>query len=541
MPSSKSLSPPITGCTAGSYASVMLVVLVAVAFAYWRAIGSEFVVDDKVWAALPAAHWPVDKLATIFTSWGFEATALQVKGPPQYRPLGTLLQLLSHWSFGPNPVAFHLFSLACHYGNCLLVFVLLGMLVPALSLTPRLLCTLAFALHPALIEAVVWITAVNELQMTTCVLLAMISYLQWKKTGRQGFLLAAAAAALAGVMIKEGALAFVLLVLVADWCLERKVYWRAVAVISAGTLLYFGWRLLVIGSVAGGMRLNYSVAKVAAFLAAHLRFLFLPGQQPFSIAPPEGPIAGVVALALTDLLLLLFFWWGWRQTVAVKGLLAFGGAWILITLWPAYAIGLVGGGFFAGRHIYLPAVGWTLLLAVTVLAATRKRPALQYLFAVGVLLLGVLTTQGLASWRHDVTVYQRSTALSPNDQGALEGLADALFAAGTTERAMAVYGELLERVANPKARRGYLYRLALMTGEKGLVERSNHYLQEILRESPDYAPAWVGLGNNAWLAGEKTAALQHYQRALTLEPGNLEATRNRAELQRVAGGDQGGR
>jgi len=266
------------------------------------------------------------------------------------------------------------------------------------------------------------------------------------------------------------------------------------------------------------------------FLFAHLRYLFIPGQQPFSIAPAETPVAGAIALLLTALLLLLLLWWGWRQPEGVRGTLLFGGGWILISLWPAYAIGLVGGGFFAGRHIYLPAVGWVLLLGTALSVVARRLPSLQYILAGGVLLLAVLAARGADSWRFDADVYQRATQLSPNDQGALEGLADALFAAGAAERATTAYEQLLDRVTNPKSRRGYLYRLAIISSEKGRIAQSNDYLRQILLENPDYAPAWVGLGNNAWLAGQMAAALQHYQRALQLEPGNTEAARNADQL-----------
>lgn len=520
----------------GNYGIALLVILVAVGLTYWKSVSGEFVVDDKVWAALPNTHGPFGKLTSIFTSWGFAETSLQVKGPPIYRPLGTLILMLFHGTFGPNPVAYHLFSLVSHYGNCVLVFVLLGLLLPSLSFISRLVCVLAFALHPALTEAVVWISSVGELQMTTCVLSGMICYLHWKRIGRGGWLVAAAFSALAGVMIKESALAFVLLVMAYDWCLERKVYWHAVALISVGTALYFAGRLLAIGSMAGGKRLSYSVWKLTLYGAAHLRYLFIPGQQPFSLAPPDGPVAGAAALVMTGILVLLLVWWGWRQSTQTKGILCLGGAWIVITLWPAYAIALVGAGFFAGRHIYLPAVGWTLLLGTVVATVSRTLPSLQYVLIAGVVLMAVLSSQGGGSWHTDVAVYQRSAELSPNDRGALEGLADALFAAGSTDRALAAYGKLLDRVADPRARRGYLYRLALIQGERGMIAESNKYLLDILQESPDYAAAWVGLGNNAWISGQLDSALQNYQRALQLEPGNLEAARNHAELLKKKGG-----
>jgi hypothetical protein len=399
----------------------------------------------------------------------------------------------------------------------------------------RLLCALAFAVHPAVTEAVAWISSIGELQMTTCVLLAMLGYLKWRASGRNAWLVATALLALGGVMIKDGALAFVPLVLALDWCRERTVRWRALAVIGSGTVLYLLWRMLVVGSVAGGKQLNVALDRLVVFAAAHLRYLVIPGQQPFSIAPPEVPVAGMGSLALTFLLVGLIVGWGWRQRPAVQGLLLFGGVWIVITLWPAYAIALVENGFFAGRHCYLPAVGWAIILATVLAELTNRVRALPAILAGGVLLLAGFSFGAAASWRTDIAVYERSTQLSPNDEGPLAGLADALFTAGDTGRAMTAYQQLAARTPNLQARNTYRYRLAIMSSEKGEYGQSNGYLNEILRQAPDNAAAWTGLGNNAWLAGQEAMAINHYRQALKLEPGNQEAQRNLATLLNRAG------
>ena len=98
-----------------------LLIFVAVMLTYWGSLTGEFVVDDKVWAALPKSRASFDEILSVFTSWGFSWTSLQAKGPPLFRPLGSLMQLLSHIIFGPNPLAFHLLSLGFHFVNCLLV------------------------------------------------------------------------------------------------------------------------------------------------------------------------------------------------------------------------------------------------------------------------------------------------------------------------------------------------------------------------------------------------------------------------------------
>jgi tetratricopeptide (TPR) repeat protein len=149
--------------------------------------------------------------------------------------------------------------------------------------------------------------------------------------------------------------------------------------------------------------------------------------------------------------------------------------------------------------------------------------------------MALLAARATNSWQNNVAVYQRSTSLSPNYAGSLEGLANALFEAGFRDKAMTAYQKLLERNQNPESRKSYLYRLAIISSETGKIQQSNEYLNRILMQSPDFAAAWVGLGNNAWLSGQMQVALKHYQVALKLEPENIEASRNSAQLLELMG------
>jgi len=506
-------------------------IFIAVTLTFGMSVKGGFVVDDKLWAARENAGDAFSSPKTLFTSWGFTGTSLRQNGPPLYRPLGHFISNVFHYLVGPNPAAYHLFSLTTHYINSLLVFALIGALLPALPWSSRLAAALAFAVHPALTEAVAWISSINELQMTACVLSAMLCYIHWRKTERGRWLAAALLFSLAGVMIKEGALSFVIILFAYDWLRTKTIPWQAVSLVGSCFLLFLILRFLVIGSNTGGLQISFNLWRVGEFLLAHLRYLFIPGQQPFSMAPPELPLAGKASLYATAVLLLIAAWWASRQSANIKSFFVFTATWIFVALWPAYAIALIESGYFAARHIYLPAVGWALALAGIVAAMPARTLITTLCLLLGVLVMAPFSFQGVKAWRTDSAVYQRATEISPNYEGPWLGLGNALIDAKEMDRAAAIFRMLLAREPKPALRRDCLYSLALISAQTGQTPMSNQYLEELIRFEPGYAPAWVGLGNNAWLAGQFTAAIKHYRHALTLDPQNFEASQNLLTLQ----------
>lgn len=516
--------PPLTPLLAPP-----LALLFAVALAFSTVVTGEFVVDDKLWAARPVGQSWFDILSALRT-WGFQGTGLDTNGPPLYRPLGALLQNVAHRAFGPNAGAFHLFSIALHYANSLLVFVLLGALLPGLLWWQRLLAALAFAVHPALVEPVAWISSFGEPLMAAFVLSAFLCYLRWRDGRGRAWLAGAGLLAFGAVLIKETALVLPLLVLAHEWLRTRRVPWLPLAVLGGLAVLYLSARWWAVGSLAGGMPLSLDLARVMEFFLAHLRYLLIPFAQPFSMAPPGVPVSGSLALGLTVVIVAALAAWSARQAPPERHLMIFGALWLLLALWPAYAVALVTPGYFAGRHAYLPAVGWTLLMA-TLIGALPRRLAL--LPAAGVLAMLGIAMAAAGQWRTDLGVYERAAQLSPQADGPHAGMATAWLEHGKPEQALPEFEAALARARTPSARRDYLYSMAQIQGEAGRIPQCRQLLEQVLAISPGYSPAWVGMGNCAWLAGELASAADHYRRALSLDAGNREAAANLAAVRNL--------
>lgn len=508
-------------------------IIILAALIYWPSLGGEFIVDDRLWATQPA---PVlaEVLNRAFLSWGFNESVTGIAGPPIFRPVANLLIGVEHWAFGDNPLPYRLVALLLHSLNAVLVLALLARLFPSAAFGLRLWGAILFLAHPALVESVAWISASAELFMTSFVLAAVLFFLRATTTRRATDRAAFAVFAVAAILSKEAALALpLILVLVQHF--RRAPLW-APEIIGAAVMVaaYLVWRQLAIGNHGTIDALAIVPTRTLAFALAHFRYLALPGQQPFSVASPGVAVAasapawvslgllfGVLALALR-------FPKDWLRPVLL------GLGWISLALWPAYAIALVGDGYFAGRHAYLPAVGLAILataLFSPVPAAHRPIPAA--LAVASAVTLAGLSFVASGQWSSNLTAYQRAIALSPQASGPWTGLGQAHLEREQFGEAAQAFQTALSKERNVQREREIRYLLALALAQQGRLDESSRELHRVTQLDPRDSSAWNGLGNNAWAGGRPDLAEQYYREALRVRPDNDEARSNLSAMLRA--------
>ena len=123
------------------------------------------------------------------------------------------------------------------------------------------------------------------------------------------------------------------------------------------------------------------------------------------------------------------------------------------------------------------------------------------------------------------TQAQESSATTADSAPMTKARADLLFDAGEHAAARAAYGQLIGTAATPGllVNRGYC-ELAL-----GEIDTAQLSFQAALSHSPQFAPAWVGLGDAAAQKNRHTEALPCYDSALDLKGTLLIARNNRAQ------------
>jgi uncharacterized membrane protein len=313
-----------------------LVCLVAVAF--WRALGFYFLSDDFVLLKLTRelrSGW-----LQLFTSGG---------GDGFFRPLGYVsLAATSAWA-GSNPVLWHACGLAVHGANCLLVFLLVLRLIG--SRRAAWFAAGLFAIHGTRPEAVVWIAGRFDLVATFFVLAGLLFFL---RGGRWNMLAALASMTLA-MLSKESAYVFPFLLLLVAIPARRGV--RAVVPFFALAAALFAYRWGLFGGM-GGYRTD-ALGFLPALKALTLRLwaaLFFPIN--WSVEP-----GGFQALAIVVLIASL----GWLATSRanrVQLLVALG--FVLVSALPPLYQLLIGPDLQKSRLLYLPSIGFCLMLAVAV-------------------------------------------------------------------------------------------------------------------------------------------------------------------------------
>ena len=477
-------------------------------------IPGELIVDDNLWARGTKDH-------------AGEAAILQQMNSWVFRPLQALLMQLGITLLGTNPGAWHVLSILLHALNGFLLYLVLAQLTPTLDWRVRLACALLFLLHPAGSEAVFWISAMSELTVTGWILLTLWLYLRWRENWTGLRLILLAILALIACLFKETAIVLPLLVLAYELAQDkRRSFSRPLAILLITALCFLIARQLSLGSVAGNQILHFNPGRVIEFVLTHVRFLWWPAMPPFALRPPEIPLASPVTLFLAFFLFLAALLTGYLLRAA-KPLLALGLALIVLGLWPAYAVALVGEGFFNGRQAYLPTAGIPIIVGALLAVADSKAFRLTLSALVITLAwMAISTVSGGAAWQSNISIYRQSMAVSPSAAGPRAGIAHALAEKGETDEAIKMYATALERAASPRERAEYLYLMASILGQQGRGSESDNLLRELTLIDPNHSPAWTGLGNNAWSAGRFEDAVTHYRKALQINPRNQEAASN---------------
>lgn len=123
------------------------------------------------------------------------------KGNDLYRPFQSITFMADGTIFGGRPFAYRLTSLLLH---CLTVICLLHfLLLVGFDRRISFVAALAYAVHPLLTQAVVWIPGRGDLLLGLSGLLAFIMLIQFRRTGKFLYLAAHAGAFLCAVFAKE--------------------------------------------------------------------------------------------------------------------------------------------------------------------------------------------------------------------------------------------------------------------------------------------------------------------------------------------------
>jgi protein O-mannosyl-transferase len=434
MPSAKKnkKNPPANqGRSTGLPIALAVFALLALVFTgYFNSITNGFVWDDHQQIVMNPTLKPAAPITEIFSSdtrFAHQDSGVQ---NPTYRPLQMLTYRIIAGTFGLSPTAFHLSNLLLAIGCNLAAFAVFRLLTR--STLSAFAAASLFALHPIHTEAVDWIAASPDLGCTLFLLIAFALFLASRTTEppRQPAwllpLLSLASYAIA-LLWKETSAVFPLLVLAYVLLIEKtglRPALKASAAYWAVFALYIVIRVSILGGLAAGIR-DWALTPLQFLLnVAHLMLAYwLKLAWPFQLNAYHlfSPVRSFTdPRAIAAILFVAAAIAGLIYLARRAPLPTFAALWVCITLLPALDIYAVGRNVFAERYLYLPSIGFCLLLS---LAATRlihlapeklRRPAALSLLVVTLSAFAAATIQRNPDWKDDTTLFTQTLRTSPN-------------------------------------------------------------------------------------------------------------------------------
>ena len=424
--------------------AVTVVVLSLIAILpYANTLRNGFVWDDHQQVVMNSSLRPETSLARLAAPnvWGFSRQGSR-PSVNYYRPLQMLAYRLTTAGFGFDASAFHAVNVAFHLIVVLLACAVFHALLGRWDLS--FAAAALFAVHPIHSEAVDWIAALPDLGCTLCFLLAFLCFARARdhsSISAQGArirgpslaLWAASCTAFAAALLwKETAIVFPLVVMVFVCCRDQTIA-PARRIRDAFTLSLPYWfilcgyvwlRLRVLGFVVTRQR-NWILRPfdvsltVITLLSSYFWKLLAPLHlnayytfEPVRTFMDLRAILAIVFLIFSASAIL----YGLRRAP----LLSFAALWIVLTLIPVLNVYAVGRNVFAERYLYLPSVGFCLLMVL--LAAWAGRPIPHRFRAPTAAVVSILVLLTFAArtfarnpdWQSDATLFTRTQQDSPN-------------------------------------------------------------------------------------------------------------------------------
>ncbi len=447
--------------------------------------------------SLPGDFSIVDDIPGIITSGRYDNLAENIK---TFHLQSIIYSILIN-VFGKNPLVFHIFSLLLTLMIVGLAFVLVRMIW---SKRVALIASLIFAVHPVTTESVTWISGSPYLINAMFLLPGMISYIKFKRTKKEGYLLLSLVIYSLALLLTRTPWVLTLpiaLLIIDQFIVEQRFDWRSLVnfvYYLVPTVIYVGLFLRKAGAARlasrqSGSYLNQQtlpLTKSYIFtIYSMIRLYVFP--KDLKIYYDGNVITNqqliiMVILSSIFVAMVLFFWLG-KRNLKVTGLLLLLPAMLAPSFSPIKVTWNM-----AERYLYLGTLFFGVLVALIILKISSyfKWKYVWILLTVPLLLVLSVRTVIRNNDYLDNKEFARKTIIAAsqsvrpyNDLGTL------YYMDGDTETALDYYSRALQ-----------INRLsATAINNIGLIFLKNGVPDSIF-SAPDYFPQMEPNDYQAWLA-----------------------------------------
>jgi len=475
-----------------------------------------------------------------------------------YRPFLYLSMSLDYSFWHLNPLGFHLTNIIIHIINSLLVFLLgFNLLRPwsATAGTPKaasgkalllsFVAAILFAVHPIHTESVAWVSGRTDMISTLFFLLAFLSFLVYDREDKGVALVITGIFFLFSLFGKENAVAFIGVAAVYGLItgMSRKKLFLSTTGLIMVFLVYF-----ILRNAGGYERMLAKAGTKEAFFSSGITtgnffgilsmgtgYYFEKLLLPFNLnLLPQIPVNPIYSL-----LFISFFVAGIFLYFTGRRLETFLLCWVIITLSPSLLIlfSQITAAPLGERYLYLPSVGFSILLAALIGRLNRKAMLISVLVIVSVYSLS--SYERLKVWKNNMTLWADTVEKNPDSVSAHTNYGAALL---NKDRFDDARKELLAAL---RLKRMSFEQVSVIFNLLGVVEvrnkdftKAEEYFKNALKANPKNITAYNNTGYlymqmsenaNTDKAREKKfieKAIQNFKHASRLSPNFIQPKYN---------------
>ena len=441
--------------------SCVIALLICTALIYLPTLGYSFVADDssQILANTHVHSWRY--IPVYFTShvWAQIALTPGEHAAPYYRPVFLLWLLLNYSLFGYSTAAWHASAVLLHVAVTLLVYLLARRLLSHWS--TAVAAALLFGLHPVHIEAVAWVSGASEPIMAVPFLGAVICYIEASRSPRAKLWFAASIALYFAAMLgKETAIVLPAILIAYDLLLREPslnpkfgAILRRIAFFAVTAAAYWAMRIHALSGIhVNDVPVTTFLATLPAAVCFYLSHLLAPVGlsffynfayvESFRLSATLLPLA-VIAVALA----LIALW------ARIDRIVAFAAIWMVVTILPPLDLpAFLRYELVHDRYLYLPSVGFCILLALAVrvlVTFLRARPKTALAATAGIALAyAALTLRESPYWSNEAALFTRSFQIGNHNWSAERNYAYALARSSRCDEVMDLLSAFVDENPN---------------------------------------------------------------------------------------------
>jgi Flp pilus assembly protein TadD len=528
----------------------LFLIIAASALVYANSLSGSFVFDDtkQIVGNPDLRSWSNIIHAFSHDVWSFQRGTLTTDiPPPYYRPLFTAYLTINYQLFGLWEPGWHLMNLLVHTIASALVYFLLKRFSGDLAIA--LLGALLFAVHPAHVESVSWISGIPDPLAALFYIPCFIWYVRYREERNVKWLALSLVAYGLAALCKETPL--VLPLVLAVWELTRaeaRQNWTtrfkdiATRLIPYGVVgvAYLALRFSVLGRIswkhpfmarvpdsAIWMTLPYVFLNYLKHLIAPFHLSLIYGTS-FITDPSDMrfllPLAIVVGLSIVL--------WKYKKLLTREAWLAI--AMIVAPLLPVLNLRVFHYEYIIqDRYLYLPSIGFCYLVSIAIMRLARHQPRLGWIvYAVVAVSFGISTALQNRVWQGAVPLWERAIYYSPNSWSTHYNLGLAHLGLKQFDQARA---ELIDAQRLNPQKAEVLNNLALAQAGLGNTDDAIVTLKAALAIDPRLFEAHNNLAAFLYDKKDFEGAKREIVQVLQYDPGSTSARFNLARIMAATG------